>query len=140
MTGSGDDFDAAIAAFEAALTERTRERTPLDWANTKRNLALAQKKRGEGLDGPEAFDDAIANYQDALTVYSRDNSPIDWAQTEAILGIAALARADRSHSKADLKLAREAYAAAYEVFSQVDADYASYIKGKLKDIDKRLKR
>jgi uncharacterized caspase-like protein len=140
MTGSGEDFDAAITAFEAALMERTKERTPLDWANTKRNLALAQKKRAEGMDGPEAFDGAIANYQDALTVYSKDNSPIDWAQTQAILGIAALARADRSGQKSDLRLAREAYASALQVFGQVDADYASYIKGKLKDIDKRLKR
>jgi hypothetical protein len=65
---------------------------------------------------------------------------MDWAQTQADLGIAALARADATRRKSDLKLARAAYAAAYEVYQQVSEDYASYFKGKLKDIDKRLKQ
>ena len=139
VTGSADDFDAAIGAFKAALEERTRERSPLDWANTTRNLGLALKKRGEGMNTSTAFDEAIENYQAALTVYTRDSSPMDWAQTQADLGIAALARADRTHKKSDLKLARTAYAAALEIFAQVSEDYANYFKGKLKDIDRRLK-
>ena len=34
-------LEAAAAAFEAALLERTRERVPLDWATTENNLGLA---------------------------------------------------------------------------------------------------
>jgi hypothetical protein len=65
---------------------------------------------------------------------------MDWAQTEADLGIAALARADRTHSKADLRLARNAYAAALEIYGSLGDDYAGYFNGKLRDIDRQLKR
>ena len=58
----------------------------------------------------------------------------------ADLGIAALARADRTRRKADLLLARDAYAAAYEVYRHMGNDYAAYFESKLKDIDEQLKR
>jgi hypothetical protein len=34
-------LEQAIAAYDAALLERTRERVPLDWAITKANLGIA---------------------------------------------------------------------------------------------------
>ena len=34
-------LEEAVAAYRAALEERTRERVPLDWAATQNNLGLA---------------------------------------------------------------------------------------------------
>ena len=119
---------------------RTRDSAPHDWAEATRGLALAQKQLAVLTGDGQALDQAIANYQAALSVYSQANAPMDWAQTEADLGIAALARADRTHNKADLRLARDAYAAALEVYGSLGEDYANYFKGKLGDIDRRLKR
>jgi uncharacterized caspase-like protein len=138
-TQSAEDFDRGIAAFLAALEVRTKQSAPFDWAQTTRNLAVAQKQSSALSGDSDRLDAAIANYQAALTVFSRNSSPMDWAQTQADLGIAALARADRTHKKSDLKLARAAYAAALEIFAQVSEEYANYFKGKLKDIDRRLK-
>ena len=36
-----EGLEQAVAAFTEALTERTRERVPLDWAATQNNLARA---------------------------------------------------------------------------------------------------
>jgi hypothetical protein len=119
---------------------RTKASAPHDWAETTRNLAVAQKQLATLTGDGASLDQAIENYQAALTVYTRDNAPMDWAQTEADLGIAALARADRTHSKADLRLARNAYAAALEIYGSLGADYAGYFNGKLRDIDRQLKR
>ena len=33
-------LEEAVAAYRAALEERTRERVPLDWAQTQENLAI----------------------------------------------------------------------------------------------------
>ena len=138
-TLSSDDMNSAIEAFNQALSVRLKEVSPLDWATTIRNRGLAQKKLGEMVDNTAWYDRAIEDYQAALTGYTRDASPLDWAQTEADLGIAALARADRTGSRDDLWLARDAYAAALEVYAAVGQDYADYFQGKLDDIDKRLR-
>jgi uncharacterized caspase-like protein len=139
-TKRADDYDQGIAAFKAALEVRTKASAPHDWAETTRNLAVAQKQLATLTGDGASLDQAIENYQAALTVYTRENAPMDWAQTEADLGIAALARADRTHSKADLRLARNAYAAALEIYGSLGADYAGYFNGKLRDIDRQLKR
>ena len=139
-TENAGDFDKGIAAFEAALEVRSRTSAPFDWATTKRNLGIAQKQSAVLTGDAGRLDAAIESYQDALTVFTQDASAMDWAQTQADLGIAALARADQTHRKSDLKLARAAYAAAYDVYQHVSEDYAGYFKGKLKDIDKRLKQ
>ena len=34
-------LEEAVAAYRAALEERTRERVPLDWATTQNNLGIA---------------------------------------------------------------------------------------------------
>ena len=67
---------AAIDAFNQALSVRQKEVSPLDWAGTMRNRALAQKKLGEMLDDTQWYDRAIADYQAALTGFTRDASPV----------------------------------------------------------------
>ena len=47
-------LEEAVAAFRAALEERTRERVPLDWAATQTNLGAALASSGSGRAGRAA--------------------------------------------------------------------------------------
>ena len=40
-------LEEAVAAYRAALEERTRDRVPLDWATTQNNLGNALSALGE---------------------------------------------------------------------------------------------
>ncbi len=135
---STDRMHDAISAFSLSLEERTRERSPVDWASTTRNRGVASKKLGEMTEGTQWFDRAIADYQAALEVFTRDVSPLDWAQTQADIGIVALARAKRTGAIADLEMARDAYASAYEIYGAMGDDYAKYFEGKIDEIDQQL--
>ena len=42
-------LEEAVAAYRAALEERTRDRVPLDWAMTQNNLGKAQALLNERL-------------------------------------------------------------------------------------------
>jgi hypothetical protein len=80
-------LEEAIASYTAALTVRTREAFPQDWASTQNNLAAAytEKIRGEKAENIEL---AIASYTAALTVYTREAFPEQWAQTQNNLATA----------------------------------------------------
>ncbi|MEO6012928.1 MAG: caspase family protein [Devosia sp.] len=131
-------LEEAVNTFEQALEERTRERSPLDWASTERNMGIAAKKIGERTEGLEWFDRAIAAYRMALEEYTIERVPLDFAQTQGVLGIVLLARAGRSGDRDDLLAAREAYAAALDIYGQVSEDMAGYFNGKLDEIDQLL--
>jgi Tetratricopeptide repeat len=61
----------AVAAFEVALEELTRERTPLAWAQTQTNLGNALRALGRrGDEG--ALRRAVAAYEAALGEYTRE--------------------------------------------------------------------
>jgi hypothetical protein len=45
---SADNLERAIATYEAALTVRTREAFPQDWASTQNNLGNAYSDRIQG--------------------------------------------------------------------------------------------
>ena len=49
-------LEEAVAAYRAALEERTRERVPLDWAQTQNNLgtALVDARRARARSGPHS--------------------------------------------------------------------------------------
>jgi Asp-tRNA(Asn)/Glu-tRNA(Gln) amidotransferase A subunit family amidase len=83
----GDDeaLRRAVAAFEAALDERTRERTPLDWAATQNNLGNALAVLGQRGDD-EALRRAVAAYEAALEERTRERAPLAWAATQNNLG------------------------------------------------------
>ena len=48
-----ENLEAAIKAFEAALTVRTREAFPQDWAMTQNNLGIAYREPHPGQPGGE---------------------------------------------------------------------------------------
>jgi tetratricopeptide (TPR) repeat protein len=73
--------------LEAALTVRTREASPQDWAATQSNLGDAYQARVRG-DQADNLETAIAAYGQALTVYTREAWPREWADAQNNLGLA----------------------------------------------------
>ena len=81
-------LEEAVAAYRAALEERTRERVPLDWAMTQNNLGTALSTLGERESGTARLEEAVAAYRAALEEWTRERVPLDWATTQNNLGIA----------------------------------------------------
>lgn len=106
-------FEAAVAAFRAALTERTRERVPLKWAMTQSNLGNALKLLGERESGQDEsilrLEEAVAAYRAALTERPRERVPLQWAMTQNNLG-AALASLGERESRQEESIRRLAEA------------------------------
>ncbi len=79
----------AVAAYNEALLERTRERWPLDWAATQMNLGNALKALGEweeGESGKAQLKAAVVAFQEALKERTRKRVPLLWAGTQMNLG------------------------------------------------------
>jgi tetratricopeptide (TPR) repeat protein len=62
-------LEEAVAAYRAALEERTRDRVPLDWAMTQHNLGNALSTLGEREAGTALMEDAVTAYDAALEVF-----------------------------------------------------------------------
>ncbi len=80
-------LEEAVAAYRAALKERTRERVPLDWAQTQNNLGNALKLLGERESGTAQLEDAVTAFGAALEELTRERVPLDWATAENNLGL-----------------------------------------------------
>ena len=101
-------MEAAIKAYEAALTVRTREAFPQDWAQTQNNLAIAYRDRikGSKADNLEA---AIKAYKAALTIFTREAFPRDHLRTGRLLGQSLLDKHDWGAAGAVYASARDAF-------------------------------
>ena len=111
-----DNVEAAIKAYEAALTVFTREAFPQHWAAAQNNLAAAYRNRIEGskADNVEA---AIKALEAALTVFTREAFPQHWAGAQN--NLAAAYRDRIKGSKADnVEAAIKALEAALTVFTR----------------------
>ncbi len=89
-------LEEAVAAYRAALTERTRERVPLDWAATQNNLGNALQTLGELESGTARLEEAIAAFRAALTERTRERVPFQWAMSTGNLAVAQRALAERT--------------------------------------------
>src|ERR1700734_86940 len=79
-------LEEAVAAYGAALEERTRERVPLDWATTQNNLGNALSTLGERESGTVRLEEAVVAHLAALEERTRERVPLDWAMTQNNLG------------------------------------------------------
>jgi tetratricopeptide (TPR) repeat protein/pimeloyl-ACP methyl ester carboxylesterase len=104
----------AVAAFHAALEERTRERVPLQWAMTQNNLGTALAMLGERESGTQRLVEAVAAYRAALEELTREQVPLDWAATQMNLGAALKTLGERESGTQRLEEAVAAYRAALE--------------------------
>ena len=75
-----------MAAYRAALEERTRERLPHDWATMQNNLGTALWTLGERERGTARLEEAVAAYRAALEEWTRERVPLRWATTQNNLG------------------------------------------------------
>ena len=107
-------LEEAVAAYRAALEERTRERVPLDWAMTQNNLGNALATLGERESGTARLEEAVAAYRAALEERTRERVPLDWAMTQNNLGNALATLGERESGTARLEEAVAAYRAALE--------------------------
>ena len=73
-----DNHEAAIAAYEAALTVRTKDALPTLWATTMHNMGSAFSNRIRG-DKAANIEKAISIYQQVFTVRTKETMPYDWA-------------------------------------------------------------
>jgi hypothetical protein len=62
-------LEAAVAAYRAALQERTREDMPLHWAITEWGLGNALKALGEREGGTARLSNAVNAYESALAIF-----------------------------------------------------------------------
>ena len=83
---SKDSLNAAVANFQRTLNDWTRDRDPLEWAMTQRNLADALGQQF-GLDWHDApLHPAMTAYQNALAIYQSRSDRLDSAHVQ--LGLA----------------------------------------------------
>ena len=101
-----------MAAYRAALQERTRERVPLHWAMTQNNSATRSGALGERESGTARLEEAVAAYRAALQEYTRERVPLDWAMTQNNLGNALCRLGERESGTTRLEEAASAYRAA----------------------------
>ena len=62
-------LEEAVAAYRAALEERSRERVPLDWAYTQFNMGLALTALGKRTSSRQQLQQALACFQQARSVF-----------------------------------------------------------------------
>jgi uncharacterized caspase-like protein len=111
------DVDAAIAAFEAALTVFDRDNQPREWAMTQARLAAAMSIRSEREPGAATLRDTILAYHAALEVLSRDEDPVEWSLAQNNLGISLRSLGEREAGTENYLAAIAAFRAALSVQS-----------------------
>ena len=107
-------LEEAVAAYRAALEERTRERVPLDWADDPEQPGHRALDAGERESGTARLEEAVAAYRAALEERTRERVPLDWAGTQNNLGNALLTLGERESGTARLEEAVAAYRTALE--------------------------
>ena len=101
----------AVVAYREALTVRTKEQLPQDWAMIQNNLGVvlgAQSTRTGGEAGARLFDEAVTAYHEALTVYTKEQLPQDWARTQNNMGATLSDQSTRTGGEAGTQLLDEA--------------------------------
>ena len=107
------DLQESIACYREALTVRTRDALPQDWAGTQNNLGVALMNLGERSSGEESaqyFQEAVICYREALEVRTREALPQDWATTQNNLGVALRNLGERSSGEESARYFQEAVA------------------------------
>ncbi|GIU71910.1 MAG: hypothetical protein KatS3mg003_1389 [Candidatus Nitrosocaldaceae archaeon] len=99
----------AIKAYEEALTIRTKDKYPLDYAMTLNNLGNAYRTLAEVEDKAENCKKAIKAYEEALTIRTKDKYPLDYAMTLNNLGNAYRTLAEVEDKAENCKKAIKAY-------------------------------
>jgi tetratricopeptide (TPR) repeat protein len=129
-------LEEAVAAYREALKEYTRERVPLQWAMTHRNLATTLQTLGEREEGTDRLEEAVSSYREALKEYTRYGAPLDWAAMQNNLGKTLCTLAERECGTLRLEEARGAMELARDVYRGNGIDrYDTSFETRLRAID-----
>jgi hypothetical protein len=104
-----------VAAYRAALEERTRVRVPLEWAMTQENLGTALLVLGGRENGTTHLEEAVTAYRAALEERTHERVPIEWAMTQVNVGTALETLGKRESGTAHLQEAAAALEACLNV-------------------------
>lgn len=120
-------LEQAVAAYHAALRERTQERVPLDWAKTQNNLGNVLLRLGDRESGTIHLEEAVAAYRAALTELTQEHLPLEWAMTHNNLGAALMALGERERGTVCLEEAVASFRASLTERAQerVPLDWAT---------------
>lgn len=113
-----DCFDQALAAFDRAHEVITRKQDPFTWATITYNQGRAYRAMGDAENSLPHYRKALERMDLALTELTRDKSPIIWGKTHSVRGEILLAIGTRTHDKASLSAARDAFIAARDIFRE----------------------
>src|SRR5262249_42869286 len=100
-----NNLQKAIAAYQAALTYRTPERLPLEYAATQNNLGIAYGSLATMRDQTANLHRAIAAYQAGLMYCSSETVPLEYAAMQSNLGVAYRDLAAAEDKEANLRRA-----------------------------------
>ena len=113
--GGTASFEQAIASFNLASEEITRDRDPLKWAGIQDNIGLAYSTLSERTGKTEMLDMAIGAYRLALLERKQERVPLDWAATQNNLGNAMYRYGELTHDAEKFREATAIYQAVLEV-------------------------
>ncbi|WP_395819744.1 hypothetical protein [Devosia sp.] len=87
MQNDADQFENAVLALRLALSERTRERSSSDWAESRQNLGLAllglgkaRRSRAILIEGRSAIADARDGYSEADAGYHAEYDDVPFEE------------------------------------------------------------
>ena len=89
--GDNNALREAIERYRFLLTQRPRQRVPLEWAGTRMDLGNALQVLGERERGTAHLGEAVAAYR-ALQERTRERVPLEWAMMDE--GLIAMGRGD----------------------------------------------
>jgi tetratricopeptide (TPR) repeat protein/pimeloyl-ACP methyl ester carboxylesterase len=111
-------LEQAVAALQAALDGRTRDRDPLTWAMAQTNLGNALQALGGRERNTERLKGAIEAFHSVLQVYTLEREPLEWARTQNNLGIALSSLGQLEDDTTRLEQAVEAFRSALQVYTR----------------------
>jgi hypothetical protein len=121
-----------VAAYRAALVERTREVVPIDCAYPETGLGAALASLGERVSGLVMRVEAVAALVGALEEQTLERVPLGWASTTGSQGATLRVLAERTGDTAMARRARDQIAlAAAALRGGGHAHYAAYSAGQL---------
>ena len=133
-------YQQSLEALKNAQLEITRERDPVNWSSITYNIGRSYKLMAEREDSVPLFQQGLQAIELALTELNRETSPELWGRANSVRGEILFAIGSRTHDKAKLVMAKDAYVTAREVFREqkFTTAFETFYASQLKLIDEEL--
>jgi hypothetical protein len=105
------------------LQEGTRERVPIEWAETQNNLGTALGALDALESGTVRLEEAITAFRQALQEFTRTHLPLRWARTQENLALVHVAFFNKDPQPRHLDAALEAVNGALQEYRKANATY-----------------